>query len=461
LHIRTAMAPMRSRRPTLRVRRPARAVALVVLLAAARSADAGCGCQKPPPPPAAIRPAFASPGDTVTFFSPSFVDGLAYDVEFGGADQAITVGATAATKRDYADGDYKPQLPVAAPALPPGPTSVTVRLGLTTVMTIDATDFTMMPRALRLPQANAVTKAVCYHAAVAADGTLLIPLDVSAITARTVFTGSGRAGFRLLFGANDVTIFNTQGVVMEALATSLAPHQIDDGDDDPATDADEQGPASTRLAYDRHEFMTYRQQHATDPNELLDVDDLAWHVDDTRHIDHDHLVMAIAGKMSGKPMPGGASKPFTLKIVTTLPDDPTAPRMATRIVWDTDCAAATTTTTTVTSTSTTSTTSTTLPPAACDGTDARGTLACLCGGDTPVACEGLTIPRPLGTPIGTACRLLDRAAQESGDRAAVLAARAATLLERAATLLKRPKFARRLGPACRDALGRAVAVPVS
>ena len=85
-------------------------------IAALRSApvDAGCGCNKPPPPLALVRPAFASPGDTVTFFPPDNKSGD-FEIEFNGANKIRT---KAVYKRDFADGKYKWQVVVKAPALP-------------------------------------------------------------------------------------------------------------------------------------------------------------------------------------------------------------------------------------------------------------------------------------------------------------------------------------------------------
>jgi hypothetical protein len=419
------------------------------MLFTADRADAGCGCDKPPPPPAAIRPAFASPGGTVTLFPPDLQDGAQYDVEFEQENSSMTVSGVAETRLDYADGLPALQLSVAAPALKPGPTAVIVHMDGEKKFELPASDFTMLPRPVKLFAGNAVMKAIRYRAAVGADGTLYLPLDLSAITARTVFTGLGKAGFPFTFDADDVTIYNVQGVVMESLATSTAPHQIDDGNAEPSNEADEQGPASSRLVYDRHEFETYRLRHMTDPLWLLDTADLAWHADGTRHIDHDHLVLAITGRLNGdEALDEGATNQFTLKI-STVPEGTTDPAMVARVDWNDG------TTTTVTATTSTSTTS--MPPV-CQFPGAGALLACLCDRKTLPVCDGDALPRSLTGPVRGACRLLGRSVREEGDVVAYLRGRAALRLERARQALARRRTEQSLSADCRAGLETALAI---
>ena len=65
-------------------------------------------------------------------------------------------------------------------------------------------------------------------------------------------------------------------------------------------------PDSMALTYDRHEFVTYREQHAHVGGFGLDPSDPRWHTDGTYHVDHDHLVIAIKGTIEGygPPAPG-------------------------------------------------------------------------------------------------------------------------------------------------------------
>ena len=80
---------------------------------------------------------------------------------------------------------------------------------------------------------------------------------------------------------------------------------------------------SFRLTYDRHEFQTYRAQHALDSNFFLDAADHAWHADGTRHIDHQHLIVAVHGLVDQQtpPMPG-RTPPFDFHVTTNLVDEP-------------------------------------------------------------------------------------------------------------------------------------------
>lgn len=310
-----------------------RHIAIAVLLGAglalhAAEAAAGCGCDKPPPALAPIRPAFASPGDTVTLFPPWLVSGETYTVVFkqsesGDRTRVRNTGVT--MRRDYADGVVKPQLVVAAPDLPPGPTEVVVKRKDGSNFKIAANAFTMLQAPLLLPEHDGQTTATCYRAAVAQDGTVYLPVDVSAIAEHMIFSGVG-LGYPLLFDADDIAIYNTQGVLMQLLGPAEAGiYAITDGG----------SPHSFELAYDRHEFVTYREQHAHENGFGLDPADPAWHVDGTRHIDHDHLVLAIRGVLeTGQAPQPGETPPFALQVLTALADgSSTGPVATSTIAW--------------------------------------------------------------------------------------------------------------------------------
>ena len=143
----------------------------------------------------------------------------------------------------------------------------------------------MLQRPLVLPEADAATIAECYRAAIGADGTLYLPVDISAIADRMMFSGIGWT-YPFLFDGNDIVIYNTQGILMQLLGPEQA---------DIFAIADPGAPHSFELIYDRHEFETYRAEHSHEGGYGLDPDDPEWHSDGTRHIDHDHLVIAIQG----------------------------------------------------------------------------------------------------------------------------------------------------------------------
>jgi hypothetical protein len=319
-------------------------VALAIALAVAGRADAGCGCDKPPPPVSPIRPAFASPDGAVTLIGEGIVADQAYVVHFqGGSGPEATVEGVAVVKRDFADGTPKPQLVVAAPALEPGPTAVTVtpEAGGAPVLEIPSSDFTMLQAPLYLDEVQGQTRAKCYRAGVAADGTVYFPLDISAITERMIFVGR-LGGYRLTFKPEDVVIYNTQGVLMQLLDPDRAGlYTIDDapdGEDSGPGSEWEPGERSFRMTYDRHEFKTYRERHLTDPDYFLDPSDPDWHVNGTRHVDHNHFVIAIHGLIDQTvPPTPGATPPFTFRVVTTFADLLGGPKANTNIQWSAEC----------------------------------------------------------------------------------------------------------------------------
>jgi hypothetical protein len=269
----------------------------------------------------------------VTLFAPGIRDGVTYTVQFvggsaGSSGAALWVFARATTRRDFADGVRKPQLVVQAPDLPPGPTRVIVSRGYTKVLTVPAEDFTMLQRPLVLPEADGLTIAECYRAAVGADGTVYLPVDISAIAEHMLFSGIGW-NYPLLFDGYDIVIYNTQGVLMQL----LGPKQ-----EGIFAIADPGAPHSFELIYDRHEFETYRADHAHQGGRGLDPTDPQWHSDGTRHIDHDHLVIAIQGivEFEGVPSPG-VTPPFTMDIATVLPEGSSGPAATTTIPWSHEC----------------------------------------------------------------------------------------------------------------------------
>jgi len=285
-------------------------------------AEAGCGCNKPPPSLSTVRPAFASPGDAVTLFPPDNKPGR-YEVEIGNKEMRVD----AVYKRDLADGQYKWQLVVKAPNLPAGPTRIEVE-GPGREFTVPSSGFTMMQPALALQEGDGETLAKCYSAAVTKDNTVLIPVDISAIDDRMVFNGLGEQ-YPLLFDADDIAIYNTQGFLMQLLTPENASiYAIDDPGN----------PDSFALTYDRHEFVTYREQHAHVDGFGLDANDPAWHSDGTFHIDHDRLVIAIKGTVEnqGPPAPGKTPN-FDLSIVTALPEVNGGPTTTRTITWSSAC----------------------------------------------------------------------------------------------------------------------------
>ena len=280
------------------------------------SATAGCGCAKPPPPPAAVRPGVASAGAAVSLFGTFLQIGTPYDVTFtsGTSGERVTLRATAVARRDLADGVSKPVLPVAVPDLPLGPTAITVAAASTgtTLLEIPDAAFTVAPTPLAIPNAYATHDWPGQQAAVGRDGTVYLALDVTDVQGAMVFDAQMR-GYPLRFAAADVTFYNVQGFLMQRLVTGVV-EPIPGMDVFPAVQATVD---SDRLHYSRHEFVTYFLQHQERQPHAVDATDPDWHLDGTRHIDHDHLIVAIKGRMHTGALPApGATPPLTLRVVT-------------------------------------------------------------------------------------------------------------------------------------------------
>ncbi len=303
--------------------------AVVMLLVRSSAVDAGCGCNKPPPPAASVRPAFAPPGATVTLFSPQLQAGKQYKVIFSQRGNSEDRDATAVARRDFADGVTKAQLVVSAPTLSPGPTRISVKKSGDIVVNVAATDFTMLQAPLALAEGDGETIATCYRAAVGSDNTVYIPVDISAIARHMIFSGVAMS-YPLLFTAQNVAIYNAQGFLMQLLGPDQAGiYTIDD----PAG-----APNSLELTYDRHEFETYRAQHAHIGGLGLDPTDPNWHSDGTYHVDHDHLVLAIRGVVENQGLPPAGQTPaFDLHVTTALADGTNGVVTSRTITWSNAC----------------------------------------------------------------------------------------------------------------------------
>jgi hypothetical protein len=273
--------------------------------------QAGCGCDKPPPAPAAVRPEATYAGTEVSLFHPSFLPGLSYTVAFtsGITGETAFVTAPATTRRDLADGLYKPQVVVTVPAMPLGPTSISVSLAgqSGTLMSVTDNAFTVAPQPIALLEQVGRYSLPNFQAAVSRDGVVYISLDVSAVQNPRTFKAQA-LGYRLRFTNNDVVFYNTQGFLMQLLDQGM-PGLFSIASTNSAVDSD-------ILQYSRHEFNTFYLQHAENQSHALDPQDPNWHPDGTPHIDHDHLILTIAGSLSGGSLTPGATPPFELVLNT-------------------------------------------------------------------------------------------------------------------------------------------------
>lgn len=285
--------------------------ALSLLAGQPRRADAGCGCQKTPPAPAVVFPNATYPGATVTLAHPALQDAQTYTVTFTSmSGESATVSTQAVTKRDIADGQYKPQLTVSLPSLPLGPAAITILQNNTaTVVTLlEDSFFTVVPQPLVASAQTGKYRFLDFQAAVGRDGVVYVSLDLTSVTMPLVFQAQAK-GYPLRFTNKDAVFYNTQGYLMQVLDESM-PGLFSIAAADSTRDSD-------LLQYSRHEFNTFYLQHQERQPHEVDPTDGNWHVDGTRHIDHNHLVLAIAGRFSdgSRPAPG-ATPPFTLELCT-------------------------------------------------------------------------------------------------------------------------------------------------
>jgi hypothetical protein len=275
-------------------------------LLAVAPAHAGCGCDKPAPPRAALRPFVASAAQTVTLFDGALETGATYDVAFESRSGDVHwVRGTATREQDIADGELRDHLRVKVPALPLGPCAIAVWRDGTRRFEIAADEFTVAAKPIALREvAETVDRE--YRAAVGADGTVYIPVDVSAVSDATRFSGTA-LGMPLQYEASNVAMYNDQGYLMQLLdAASPTLFDLKSGDLD----------RSTSLSYWRHEFATYKAVEAGTAHARHDAAG-EWHADGSRHVDHDHIVVALRGTFTDGTTPTpGATPPFRLVIAS-------------------------------------------------------------------------------------------------------------------------------------------------
>ena len=275
------------------------------------NAYAGCGCDKPPPPPASVRPNVTYGGTPVFLFSPSLQVGQMYVVRFTSmSGQSATVSGQAVSRRDLADGLYKPQLTVALPPLPLGPASITVTQAGQTLpfLSIPDASFTVAPQPIVIPDQVGSFSYQNFQAAVGRDGRVYFSLDVTGTTMPRTFQAQAK-GWPLRFTKDTTVFYNTQGFLMQ-LANAPIPGLFSlDAGTNAAVDSD-------IAQYARHEFNTYFLQHAEHLPHSVEPSDGNWHLDGSRHIDHNHLILTLAGTVNGTPPAAGTSPAFTLQLNT-------------------------------------------------------------------------------------------------------------------------------------------------
>jgi hypothetical protein len=270
-------------------------------------AAAGCGCDHPAPAWAPVMPPFASPGGKIRIDAGSrpLTVGRYYYVQFHPSNgQGSTQGA-ALVRAQATD-----HLFVTVPQdLAPGPVKLQVT-GWGYDQQYDHALFTALPAAAPIPAGDAALVSRRYPAAVSADGTLLIPIDLRAVRDATQFAFLV-TDWPIAFGPDDVVFYNRDGVDL-----TLFTLDVEDASerqwgsyhgwrverdaglwgtvyDNKVEHSEAPLSHSDLLTYWRHEFHTYAAAHGANASHSVDAN--GYHPDGTRHVDHDHLVIAIHG----------------------------------------------------------------------------------------------------------------------------------------------------------------------
>lgn len=271
----------------------------VLALGTPSSVRAGCGCAKPAPPRAAIRPFFGAVDQQVSLFDERLGNTGQYDVQFESSDGTSDWSrGKVKSRRDLADGQRRPQLRVKVPDVGLGPCTITVWQKGVKLYSLANDQFTVIAPPVALHDFAENVSRGGFRTGIGSDGTIYLAMDVSEVSDATAFTGA-LLGMPLRFEARDVSIYNAQGFLMQLLDPN-APglFQITAGD----------ASASNQLKYWRHEFKTYKAEHRKVDARRSDDEDSDWHADGSYHVDHDHVVIAIAGTLpdGSRPTPGAS-----------------------------------------------------------------------------------------------------------------------------------------------------------
>jgi hypothetical protein len=275
------------------------ALVALVALQAAREAQAGCGCDHPPPALTQIMPPFAWAGRNVRIFADTdaFTPGTSYDIDVAGKHVIVVASEPESVSIVMPIG------------VAPGPVEIHVKgPGVDHKYTKDL--FTALPKPVRLPSHPGAFAVHHLKSAIAVDGTLFLPLDLSDVLDPTQFA-FGIGNLLLDFGHDDVILFNADAVDLRAFTLELQDPtrrqwgsyygwQVrDDGSlgglvyEPKVKKSRTKQVESDVLTYWRHEFHTYAAAHG--PGGTHQVDARGFHPDGTFHVDHDHLVIAIRG----------------------------------------------------------------------------------------------------------------------------------------------------------------------
>jgi len=280
----------------------------VFILGLPLQGEAGCGCQKTPPAPAVIFPNATYAGAPVTLIHSGLQAGQSYMVTFTAeSETTMTVQTSAVSKRDIADGQYKPQLTVALPDLPLGPIGITIKQNDGTIVTmLDDSFLTVVPQPVVVPNQVGQYAFQSFQAAVSREGVIYLSLDMTNVTMPMIFRAQAK-GYPLRFTSQSAVFYNTQGYLMQLLDESI-PGLF-------SIDAANSASDSDILQYSRHEFNTFFLQHQERQPHQVDPTDSNWHGDGTPHVDHNHLILALTAQLNDGSLPvPGVTPTFQLSL---------------------------------------------------------------------------------------------------------------------------------------------------
>jgi hypothetical protein len=255
----------------------------------------------------------AYPDQTVSIFDNRLQPGRRYTVLFTSRDGTTDWSrGRAVAKRDFADAVVRPQLRVDVPNVSYGPAAISVYEGDQLLISLSDDQLTVIAPPIALHDFQETITRDGYRTGVGADGTIYFAIDTTDVADATTYGGAAE-GFDLRFDSTEVAVFNSQGFLMTLLDPKM-----------PGLFSLQAGAetASTTLAYWRHEFRTYKEEHRKrDERRSADGE---WHFDGTPHVDNYHMVVAISGALSdGKRLTPGSTPPFRLVITSTpSPESP-------------------------------------------------------------------------------------------------------------------------------------------
>ena len=285
---------------------------LATLLLASPDVWAGCGCDHPTPCPTPVMPGFSSPGDRIKLTGEDFsTEEDGNKVSFGESYMKMTTEAVARTPEtlfvNVPDRSYASYMV--------GPMPIQVKKGYKTVAEYDKDQFTYLEKPLVLEEGQGHYIFSGFRIAVDTFGVIYIPLDVSKILASTHFMVFIE-DLPLEFGTEDTLIFNKDGFNLNLFTLDVEGYEKQWGDWYGAQGISNSDPTqSDMFTYWRHDFYAYNAAHQPGGEYYTHTeneDGYLLHDNGSIHVDHDRLVVAIAGKLRDSKDPENLDKMTSL-----------------------------------------------------------------------------------------------------------------------------------------------------